>query len=102
MAGSLLFSQATDAQIVAAAEAALEDTTSVAGKGLLSGATGAGVSNAAVNSNLVLALSDGTNIALLRYQEGINSEADYSGELSLVGVLNGVSAGALSDANFFA
>ena len=102
MAGNLLFSQSTDAAIVTAAEAALEDSSSVSSKGLLSGVTGVGVVNGAINTDLILAFSDGTNVALLRYQEGTTAEADYSGELTLGGVLNGVSATALSDANFFA
>ena len=94
--GNILFSASTDAAIISVAEAALEDSS-----GLLSG-TGVGVVNGGLNTDLILAFSDGTNVALLRYQEGTNAEADYSGELTLVGVLNGVSATALSDANFFA
>jgi Ca2+-binding RTX toxin-like protein len=99
--GNTLFSASTDAAIVAAAEAALEDVSSVSGKGLLSGASSSQVGYGAVGTDLILALNDGTSVALLRYQEGSNAEASFSGELTLIGVLNSVSATALSGDNFF-
>lgn len=97
-----LFSAATDSAIVLAAEAALSDTNSTGGKGLLSGITGLQVTSGAENTDLILALNDGTNVALLRYQEGSTSDTSFSGELTLIGVLNGVAATGLSDANFYA
>jgi len=100
--GNTRFSASTDAAIVTAAQAALEDTSSVGGKGLLSGAASAQVGCGAAGTDLILALNDGENVALLRYQEGSTPEASYAGELTLIGVLNGVVAADLSAASFFA
>lgn len=102
VSGNTLFGASTDAAIVTAAQAALEDTSSVSGKGLLSGATAAQVGCGAAGTDLILALNDGSSVALLRYQEGSTAEASYAGELTLIGVLNGVAAADLSAACFFA
>lgn len=98
--GAIDFTASTDAQILAAVEAALEDA--VAGGGLLSGVAATQVTQGGIGTDVILAINDGANIALVRYQEGAASEADFAGELTLVGVLNGVAAAGLSDANFFA
>lgn len=101
MLGNKLFSASTDAAIVTAAQAALEDTSSVSGKGLLSGETSSQVDYGAAGTDLILALNDGENVALLRYQEGSSAEASYAGELTLIGVLYGVAAADLSETSFF-
>lgn len=97
--GTVDFTTATDAQIVTAIEAALEDTTA----NVLSGNAGTAVAAADnVNAALLLAFTDGTNTAVVHYAEGGAAEADFNGELSVIAVLQGVSADALTHDNFFA
>ncbi|MFA8388322.1 MAG: beta strand repeat-containing protein [Pelagibaca sp.] len=96
--GTIDFTTATDAAIVAAIEAALEASTG----NVLSGTATSAVTNGAANTNLLLAFSDGTNTAVVHYAEGAAAEADFAGELSVIGVLNGVSTAALTHDNFFA
>jgi len=96
--GTTDFTTSNDAAIVAAVEAALESTTA----NVLSGTATSAVTQGAANTNLLLAFSDGTNTAIVHYAEGGASEADYNGELSVIGVLNGVTPTGLTHDNFFA
>jgi hypothetical protein len=96
--GTTDFTTSTDAQIVTAIEAALEETTA----NVLSGTAGNAVTQGAINTIELLAFTDGTNTALVHYAEGAASEADYAGELSVLAVLESNTITTLTDANFFA
>lgn len=96
--GTTDFTTSTDAQIVAAIEAALEATTA----NVLSGTATSAVTNAAANSNLLLAFTDGSNVALVHYAEGAAAEADYAGELSVLAVFEDNDILTVTDANIFA
>ena len=96
--GTTDFTTSTDAQIVAAIEAALEATTA----NVLSGTATAAVTQGAINTIELLAFTDGANTALVHYSEGAASEADYAGELSVLAVLENNDILTVTDANIFA
>ena len=92
------FTTLTDTQIVTAIEAALEETTA----NVLSGTAGNAVTNGTVNTKNLLAFSDGANVALVHYAEGVGAEADFAGELSVIAVLETNDIATLTHDNFFA
>jgi Bacterial Ig-like domain/RTX calcium-binding nonapeptide repeat (4 copies) len=87
------FSTATAANILANIEIALEDGSSQGGVGVVSRAAGSGVIAGAAGTDIVFILDDGSNSAVVRYQEGLSAEADFAGELTLLGVITGNTGG---------
>lgn len=99
------FAAASEANILANIEAALENTSDGGGVGIISRVNGSGVLNGAAGTDIVFLLDDGSNTAVIRYQEGGAAEADYAGELSLLGVIVGNTGGNFNpawNANIFA
>ena len=81
---SLNFSTSSAAEIETAAEALLEDTNSSTN---LTG-TNSQVTQGGANTNSLLLFYDSSlNGAIIRYQEGGEEEADFSGELDLIAVI---------------
>lgn len=87
------FGSATEANILANVEAALENASEGGGPGIISRVNGSAVTHGAVGTDIVFLLDDGSNTAVIRYQEGGTAEADYAGELSLLGVITGNTGG---------
>jgi hypothetical protein len=91
------FATATDAAIVTAVEAALENTSA----NVLSGTATSQVTAAKTAAQGILAFYDGTNTVLMKYVES-GEDADFGSELTVVGKLIGVNAADLTHDNFFA
>ena len=87
------FATASEANILANIEAALENTSEGGGVGVISRVNGSGVINGAAGTDIVFLLDDGNDTAVIRYQEGVSAEADYAGELTLLGVITGNTGG---------
>lgn len=88
------FAIATEANILANVEAALENTSDGGGVGIVSRVNGSGVTNGAAGTDIVFLLDDGGgDTAVIRYQEGGSAEADYAGELTLLAVITGNTGG---------
>jgi hypothetical protein len=92
------FSTATPAAIQTAAEAILNGNNFAAGT--------APLTNGAISTDVLVVMYETTataqgataDAAIFRYQEGATAEASFSGELTLVAVLTGVAADALTAA----
>jgi len=91
------FFASTDATILATAEAILENTTAMTGT--------SAITQGGVNADMLFVFyesgtSGGTtsDAVIIRYQEGAGSEADFAGELSVVGVLESITD--ITDTNF--
>ena len=68
----------------------------------LSGDANTAVVQGGANSELLLVFTDGTDTAVVHYAEGAESEASFTGELTLLAMLYGVDAADLTVDNFFA
>ena len=93
-------------QILGYVETALENTNDGSGSGLLSGASGQQVLQGDVNEIKLLLCHDGgvgaaVDTAIVLYNEGSSSEADFSGELSLLALIDGVTVSDLTHDNFY-
>lgn len=95
--GTIDFSTATDAQIVTAIASGLAATSG----NVLSGTATSAVTAGDTGETLLLAFTDGTNVAVLKYVEA-GTLSVQEAELTLVGVLNSVTVGNLTHDNFYA
>ena len=91
-----------------AIETSLENTNdgSGGGNGLLSGASGAQVTQGDINESKLLLFTDGgsgsaQDVAMVLYEEGSASEANFNTELTLASVLKSVDIATLTHDNFW-
>ena len=98
----------SSSQILSAIETSLENTNdgSGGGNGLLSGASGAQVIQGDINESKLLLFTDGgsgtaQDVAMVLYDEGSASEANFNTELVLASVLKSVDITALTHDNFY-
>ena len=98
----------SSSQILGAIETSLENTNdgSGGGNGLLSGASGAQVTQGDINESKLLLFTDGgsgsaQDVAMVLYEEGSASEANFNTELTLASVLKSVDIATLTHDNFW-
>ena len=98
----------SSSQILSAIETSLENTNdgSGGGNGLLSGSSSAQVTQGDINESKLLLFTDGgsgaaQDVAMVLYDEGSASEANFNTELVLASVLKSVDIAALTHDNFW-
>ena len=98
----------SSSQILSAIETSLENTNdgSGGGTGLLSGSSSAQVTQGDINESKLLLFTDGgsgaaQDVAMVLYDEGSASEANFNTELVLASVLKSVDIAALTHDNFW-
>ena len=93
-------------QILAHIETSLENKNDGGGSGYLSGSSGQQVLQGDANEIKILLFDDGgtgveKDTAVVLYQEGGVAESDFSGELSILALIDGVGVSALTHDNFY-